>query len=208
MATGPAGPPPDREPPGPFWDRRFSERPWPTDPDPVLVDLAGHLPPGRACDVGSGPGRNGLWLARRGWSVTAVDASAVALRQAAERFAAAGLALQAVEADVLAWRPAPAAYDLVVVANLHVLPHELAALLTTLAGALVPGGHLLVVGHDLANLGRHGPHEPERLLTVDRLRAALPTELRTERVETALRPPLGPEQAPDVAVLGWAVKPG
>lgn len=202
--TGPAQ---DREPPGPFWDRRFTERCWPTAPDPVVVDLVGALPPGRACDVGSGPGRNGLWLAQHGWSVTAVDASAVALAQAADRFAAAGQELRSVHADVLAWLPEPAAYDLVVLANLHLLPDELARLLAVLAAALTPGGHLLVVGHDLANLGRHGPPEPERLLTVDRLRTALPAALRVERVGTALRPALGPGEPPDVAVLGWAVRP-
>ena len=76
-----------------FWDRRFTEKGWIGTPDPLLVELAGPLAPGRALDVGSGPGRNSLWLAGRGWEVTALDGSAVALRQAGELATVAGLQL-------------------------------------------------------------------------------------------------------------------
>ncbi len=41
--------------------------------EPVLVAVAELLPPGRALDLACGSGRNAIWLANRGWSVTAVD---------------------------------------------------------------------------------------------------------------------------------------
>ena len=194
---------------GEFWDQRFSQRPWPVDPDPLLVELATPLLPGRALDVGSGPGRNSLWLAAQGWAVTAVDVSAVALQQAQQRAAMAGLRLRTEQADVLTW-PAPiASYELVVLANLHPGEAELSALLRRLVAVLVPGGHLFVVGHDLSNLGRHGPPDPALLLTVERLAAALPAELVVERLERLVRaqPSAGGPATADAAVLVWARVP-
>jgi SAM-dependent methyltransferase len=174
--------------PGEFWDQRFREHGWPTEPDPLLVEQASPLPAGRALDVGSGPGRNSLWLAGRGWSVTAVDASAVALDQAEARAQEAGLSLSTLLADVRSWTPPVASYELVVLANLHFPAAELASLMQRLSDALVPGGHLFVVGHDLANLGKHGPSDPELLLTIDRVVAALPPDVEVERIDRVARP--------------------
>ena len=187
-----------------YWDQRFSEQEWTGTPDPLLVEMIGPLPAGRAVDVGSGPGRNSLWLAAAGWQVTALDGSGVALTQAAAAASAAGLVLVPVHADVRTWPPPRATYDLVVVANLHLPPAELRALLSRLAGTLLPGGHLFVVGHDLANLGRHGPSDPELLLTVDGLAAALPVGLVVDRLERVLRPaPDSGDAQQDWAVLAW-----
>jgi SAM-dependent methyltransferase len=192
--------------PGEFWDERFREHGWPTEPDLLLVEQAGPLPPGRALDVGSGPGRNSLWLAGLGWSVTAVDASAVALDQAEARAEQAGLALTTLLTDVRTWTPPVASYELVVLANLHFPAAELASLMQRLSDALVPGGHLFVVGHDLSNLGRHGPSDPELLLTIDRVVAALPPEVEVERVDRVARPSdhVGDEGETDVAIVAWA----
>jgi SAM-dependent methyltransferase len=192
--------------PGEFWDQRFREHGWPTEPDPLLVEQASPLPAGRALDVGSGPGRNSLWLAGRGWSVTAVDASAVALDQAEARAQEAGLSLTTLLADVRSWTPPVASYELVVLANLHFPAAELASLMQRLSDALVPGGHLFVVGHDLANLGKHGPSDPELLLTIDRVIAALPPEVEVERVDRVDRPrdDVATDARGDVAVVAWA----
>ena len=48
-------------------------------PDSVLVEAVTGLTPGRALDLACGTGRNALWLAQQGWSVTAVDGSAAAI---------------------------------------------------------------------------------------------------------------------------------
>ena len=192
---------------GQMWDRRFTEQPWPTEPDPFLVELALALPAGRALDIASGPGRNSLWLAARGWQATAVDSSQVALAQTRQRAADLGVLVQTVQADVALWRADPAAYDLVVVANLHPGVAMLREVLTSAGAALVPGGHLFVVGHDLVNLGRHGPPDAVRLLSLERLAAALPDEVQVERLERRTRPADdGSGGEPDVAVFAWAVK--
>ena len=196
--------------PGEFWDQRFRDHEWPTAPDPLLVEQATALDPGRALDVGSGPGRNSLWLAGRGWSVTLVDASAVALDQAEARAEQAGLSLTTLLTDVRAWTPPVASYELVVLANLHFPAAELATLLQRLSDALVPGGHLFVVGHDLVNLGRHGPSDPELLLTIDRVVAALPAEVEVERVDRVARPrdDISTDVEDDIAVVAWARRLG
>jgi SAM-dependent methyltransferase len=96
------------------WDQHYSD---PTHidltPAPLLVEVADLLAPGDALDLACGPGRHALHLAKLGWRVTAVDASAVAIRLLRER--AAGLPIHAVRADLGRgeFRIAPEAYDLV-----------------------------------------------------------------------------------------------
>jgi tellurite methyltransferase len=63
------------------WDQHFAD-PAHVDSaaDPLLMQAAEMLPPGRAIDLACGPGRHALYLARLGWRVTAVDSSAVAIK--------------------------------------------------------------------------------------------------------------------------------
>jgi SAM-dependent methyltransferase len=63
------------------WDRRFLEetRVEVPEPLPFVVEIAGALKPGRALDLACGSGRHAIWLARHGWSVTAVDGSPAAI---------------------------------------------------------------------------------------------------------------------------------
>lgn len=205
-----SGAAPAGDTPGERWDRRFADQAWPTDPDPYLVELAGSLPAGRGLDLGAGPGRNSLWLAAKGWSMMLVDASGVGLAQATAAAAALGVSIAAVQADLTDWRPEATAFDLVIVANLHPGPAALRVVLADAATALRPGGHLYVVGHHTDNLGRHGPPDPERLFTPDRLRAGLPPALDIEVLETRRRrADHGHDDraaGDDMVVLAWAAK--
>jgi SAM-dependent methyltransferase len=81
------------------WDAHYSE-PDHVDltPEPLLVEAADLLRPGRALDLACGPGRNALHLARLGWQVTAVDSSAVAIGLL--RRHAGGLAVDCALADL------------------------------------------------------------------------------------------------------------
>jgi SAM-dependent methyltransferase len=173
------------------WDRRYaaSELVWSAGPNRfVAAELAG-LPPGRALDLAAGEGRNALWLAGRGWSVTAVDFSSVALdkgRRIAERD---GLTVHWVHADLLDYQLTPAGFDAVLIAYLHLPPAELGTVLRSAARAVAPGGVLLVVGHDLRNLteGVGGPSDPTLLYTPELLVAHL-DGLRVERAGRVHRP--------------------
>ena len=150
------------------WDARYAidELIWTSEPNRWLVETAGNLPPGPALDLGAGEGRNALWLARRGWEVTAVNFSAEAIRK--------GRAVQAahapetvprvtwVHADLPTYVPAPRSSAAVVVMCIH-LPHPARrALVRAAADAAAVGAVLPVVGHDLTNPteGVGGPSDP------------------------------------------------
>ena len=68
------------------WDERYRAGEKLFDkPSPLVVRFASGLAPGAALDVACGPGRNALYLAQRGWRVTAVDGSQVAIEILRER---------------------------------------------------------------------------------------------------------------------------
>ncbi|MDA0563377.1 class I SAM-dependent methyltransferase [Streptomonospora sp. S1-112] len=133
------------------WDARYreSDRLWSGEPNAALVREAADLPPGTALDLGSGEGGDAIWLARRGWRVTGVDISRVALERAAAHVRAAGVAdrVELLRRDLGAEFP-EGRFDLVSAHFLHAhggLPRE--AVLRRAAEAVAPGGVLLVVGH-------------------------------------------------------------
>jgi SAM-dependent methyltransferase len=184
------------------WDRRYrgTELVWTAQPNRFVVEELGELPPGRALDLGSGEGRNAVWLAEGGWQVTAVDFSSVALDKARRLAQARGVTVDWVLADLRSYRPEPGAYHLVLVAYLHLSPLERVAVLAGAVAALAPGGTLLVIGHDLANLtqGVGGPQDPAVLYTPEAIVAELDglTVHRAERV----RRPVDTAPEPGVAV--------
>lgn len=132
------------------WDEFYgaTARVWSGDPNPQLVREAGDLTPGTALDAGCGEGADAHWLAGRGWRVTAVDVSEVALRRGAER-ATPDIAdlITWHQADLTNWAPEQRAYDLVSAQFLHLPAEVRAPLFARLAAAVAPGGTLLVVGH-------------------------------------------------------------
>jgi SAM-dependent methyltransferase len=157
--------------------------------------MTADLPPGRALDLAAGECRNALWLVERGWTATAVDFSAVALergrRLATERLGDRAGALTTVHADVVTWSPEPRGFDLVLVVYLHLPPKERVAVLESAARAVAPGGTLLVIGHDLANLsgGVGGPQDPTVLCRpADVVADVEPAGLQVQRADTVRRP--------------------
>lgn len=134
---------------GDFWEQRYGagQRIWSGNPNPQLVAAVTDLPPGTALDVGTGEGADAIWLAERGWKVTGVDVAQAGLDRAAQHAAEVGVDVTWQQADVTAWDPAPAQYDLVSMQYVH-FPRPLReAVCRRLAGAVRPGGMLLIVGH-------------------------------------------------------------
>jgi SAM-dependent methyltransferase len=160
------------------WEERYqgTTAVWSGRPNHWLVAEAAGLPPGTALDAGSGEGGDALWLASRGWQVTAVDFAATALERGARAAAAAGLAdrVSWVQADLRTWTPT-GSYDLVSVQFLHPAPEVRAAVFGRLAAAVAPGGTLLIVGHHVDDLigGEHRPHPPEMFFGTEELAAGL-----------------------------------
>ena len=168
------------------WNKRYESMPslWSRSPNAALVEFATALPAGRALDVGAGEGRNSVWLATRGWDVTALDIADVALARAAERAAAVGVQLNCVVEDWRVYEPEPESLELVVVSFMHPDARERLSLYERAARALVPGGHLFVTGVHAMDHGRRGPPDRERLHTPERLREALEPFFEVLRCET------------------------
>ncbi|MFY1670413.1 class I SAM-dependent methyltransferase [Plantactinospora sp. WMMB334] len=189
------------------WDDRYAstELLWSAVPNRFVEAELADLPPGRAVDLAAGEGRNAIWLAGQGWEVTAVDFSAVAVEKGRRLAEAVGVALDWVVADLLEYEPEPGGFDLVLVAYLHLPAGELDTVLDRAARALVPGGVLLVVGHDAENLrhGVGGPQDPAVLHTPEGIAARLPG-LRVERAERVRRPvPDAEREAIDTLVRAY-----
>jgi len=148
------------------WDERYAatELVWSSTPNQFVERELRDLPPGRALDLACGEGRNALWLAGRGWQVTAVDFSQVGL----DKGRAVDPTIEWVRADVTTWTPA-ASYDLAVVAYLQLPATERAAAARCAFDALAEGGTFLWVAHDSSNLteGTGGPQDPAVLMTAE-----------------------------------------
>ncbi|MGH3196693.1 MAG: class I SAM-dependent methyltransferase [Streptosporangiaceae bacterium] len=193
------------------WDERYSSAQfeWSMHPNQfAAAELAG-LPPGRALDLAAGEGRNSVWLAEHGWSVTAVDFSRVGLEKGRKLSAIRGVGdgrVDWVVADLSEYEPAREAFELVLIAYLQVAA---ALRARVLAAALVPGGTLLVIGHDLANLteGVGGPQSSDVLYTPEAISAELPglRLVRAERVRRTVE--RDGEQATAVDTLVRAERP-
>ncbi|HEX6470265.1 MAG TPA: class I SAM-dependent methyltransferase [Streptosporangiaceae bacterium] len=155
------------------WDRAYagSDLVWSAGPNQWVEEVAADLPPGRALDLASGEGRNALWLAERGWAVTAVDFSAAGLARARmladRRLGEHADRLTLVEADLEDYTPAAGTYDFVIVAYFQVAAELRRAVLRAAADAVAPAGLLLVVAHDSDNIARGfgGPQDAARLYT-------------------------------------------
>jgi len=108
------------------WDRRYREGEHVHDePHPLITGFAANLVPGSALDVACGPGRHAIWLAQRGWQVTAVDSSRAAIEILEQRASEKGLVVHAVFADLERheFGIGRESYELIVVCNY--LQHDL-----------------------------------------------------------------------------------
>ncbi|WAH95553.1 SAM-dependent methyltransferase [Arthrobacter sp. MMS18-M83] len=145
-----------------FWDEVYQEKAkrWSGNPNPQLIAEAAGLPPGTALDLGCGEGADAIWLAQHGWTVTAVDVSAVALERAAAHAIEAGLQdrITWLQRDFATWRP-DEAFDLVSAQFLHTPLLPWRDSLASAAAAVAPGGALLVVGHHPEGLTPWSAHK-------------------------------------------------
>lgn len=191
------------------WNRRYGgdELLWRAEPNMFLPPEVEGLVPGRALDLACGEGRNAVWLAAQGWTVTGVDFSSTALAKARRLAADHRVEVEWTEADVTEWAPPAGAFDLVVIFYLHLPAAERRLVHQRAAAALAPGSTLLVVGHDVLNLtaGYGGPRDaavlytPEDVVT-DLAEVAGLAIVRAERVTRPVGTDAGEIEAIDALV--------
>jgi len=134
------------------WDERYSGEGsvWSGKPNAQLVAEASKLSPGTALDVGCGEGGDVVWLAQQGWHVTGADFSAKGLERAATHAQQAGVGDRTDwwQVDARTFDADGRQFDLVTTHFLHPPDGGMVDVARRLAGAVAPGGHLLMVGHE------------------------------------------------------------
>ena len=183
------------------WDDRYAtdDYVWKVEPNVFLVEEVAGLPVGRALDLACGEGRNAVWLAEQGWRVTGVDFSSVGLDKAGRLASERGVDVEWVCADATTWPAPDAGYELVAVFYLQLPPDQRRQAIGVAGRALAPGGTLLVVAHDQANLadGVGGPQDPAVLYRPEDVLADLEAtgvEVVVERADTVERAVAGAER--------------
>jgi SAM-dependent methyltransferase len=141
---------------------------WSGLPNGSLVAEVADLVPGSALDVGCGEGGDAIWLAQRGWQVTALDPSQLALDRAEAAATQAEVEVRWIRAGLLEMPGGTERYDLVFTQYPVIRLSE--AAIATLLAAVAPAGTLLFVHHDLNAPGPgaracgagHGDHTGHR----------------------------------------------
>ncbi|MEH3130590.1 MAG: methyltransferase domain-containing protein [Mycolicibacterium neoaurum] len=170
------------------WDERYTaflDRLPARRPNPAIVAETASLPAGTALDIGCGLGADAVYLAGRGWQVTALDVSRVALEQAAAAAATAGVRVSWVRNRLEDMEVPAGGFDLVTAHYPALLRTPDGAAGTALLSAVAPRGTLLVVHHadiDVELAKSHG-FDPAMYLLHDDVRALFDDrwEVRVER---------------------------
>jgi SAM-dependent methyltransferase len=191
------------------WDARYGDRDegmWSGRANGRLVAEVADLPPGRALDVGCGEGADAIWLAQQGWTVTAIDVSAVALRRAQEAAERMRVTVDWLCGDALHTSFDDRSFDLLSL-QYPALPKAAGNdAVVRLLEAVRSGGRLLAVYHDLDHEHRAhmkgGEFDPDDYVGVDDLRLLLDDDFTVELEAGTARidPPSGTPHVADVVL--------
>jgi SAM-dependent methyltransferase len=191
------------------WDARYGEQDramWSGRPNGRLLVEVGELTPGRALDIGCGEGADAIWLARRGWTVTAIDISEVAVDRARAAAELAGAAVEWICGDVLQTRLPAGWFDLVSM-QYPALPKAASeAAVRASLDTVRRGGLLLAVFHELDDEDREHMKsrgiDPEDYLDADELGQLLGDDFTVElhAIEPRIDPPPDSLHITDVVV--------
>ena len=159
-----------------MWDTRYSEAgfSYGTEPNDFLKDQLGHVQGPVLC-LAEGEGRNAVFLAQQGFSVLAVDQSAVGLQKAAALAQERGTQLQTQTCNLAHFEIAPESFGSIISIWCHV-PLELRRELhRKVVAGLKPGGSLILEAYipDQVKNGTGGPPDPALCMTLSGLREEL-----------------------------------
>ena len=158
-----------------MWDQRYSAAgfAYGSQPNEFLAAHVDAIPPGPVLDLGCGEGRNAVFLAERGYTVTAVDQSAAGLRKAERLASERGVSITTVQADLGEFVFRPGHWAGIVSIFCH-LPRALRRSLypSVVQGLRQPDGVLLMEAYTPAQVGRGtgGPSDPDWMMSLDRLK--------------------------------------
>ena len=123
----------------------WAEAPFSREPSALVKKVAATRKPGKALDIAMGQGRNSIWLAKAGWTVSGYDISDEALRQANAAAAEAGVKLDTKLASHDEYDLGRSQWDLIVMSFAFTKLND-PAYMKQVQDSLKPGGVLLVEG--------------------------------------------------------------
>lgn len=130
------------------WDTRYAadEYVFGTEPNDFLAQVAHHIPPGRVLCLADGEGRNGVFLAARGYEVVSVDVSPVGLAKARRLADARGVRLATVAADLDEVEIGHGGWSGIISIFAHLPPELRARVHRRVVEGLAPGGAFVLEG--------------------------------------------------------------
>ncbi|HEV2125409.1 MAG TPA: class I SAM-dependent methyltransferase [Chloroflexota bacterium] len=159
------------------WDERYSttEYVFGTAANDFLAAVVEQLPKGRALCLGEGEGRNAVFLANRGYAVTAVDVSSAGLQKAERLAAERGTPIETTVADLAEYAIEPQSWDVVVLIFVHLPPELRQRVHRAAVEGLKAGGALVLEAFtpERRELRSGGPPDDELLMRLEVLREEL-----------------------------------
>lgn len=165
-----------------MWDERYrdDEYVYGTEPNAFLASAIKHLPCAHNphCNVLSlaeGEGRNAVYLAEHGCSVTAVDSSAVGLAKAEKLARTRGVEITTQHLNLADLDIQPNSWDAIISIFCHVPSAMRKALHQKIVHGLRPGGVLVLEAYtpDQLSLKTGGPQDADMTMTLQQLQEEL-----------------------------------
>lgn len=160
-----------------MWDERYqgADFVYGTEPNDFLRSQIEFLPPGRILCLAEGEGRNAVFLAEAGFTVTAVDQSSVGLAKAERLAALRGVRIETVVADLADFPIEPESWDGIVSIFAHTPPPVRRHVHREVVTGLKPGGVLVLEAYRPEQLQYKtgGPPVAEMMMDLPGLRAEL-----------------------------------
>lgn len=197
--------------PAEMWESRYSsdDYVYGTEPNDFLVEAIADTPPGRALCLADGEGRNGVYLATLGHTVTSVDLTQAGMTKAAQLAEARGVELTTVVADLTGYDLGEGRWDLIVSIFAHVPPDVRGGLHRKIARALAPDGLFVLEAYTPNQVGRGtgGPPDPALTMTLEGLRSELQGMVIVSGREIVRSVVEGPGHTGDGAVVQVVAEP-
>ncbi|MCS4534585.1 class I SAM-dependent methyltransferase [Neisseria montereyensis] len=160
------------------WDERYQteEYVFGTEPNEFIARIEPYLPSeGKALDLATGEGRNGIFLAQHGLDVEGVDMSAKGLEKAQNLADEKGVRFHTRLADITAMEWPSEYYEIVTSVFCHFTEPVRTRTMQKIVGSLKPGGLFAGVFYhpDQIGYGTGGPSDPAMLGTLTEMQQAL-----------------------------------
>lgn len=156
-----------------MWDERYNsdEYAYGKEPNQFLAEHFGSIHQGAVLSLAEGEGRNAVFLARQGYSVTAVDGSAVGLKKAERLAKEHGVEINLVHADLTGFDIGESCWDGIVSIFCPLPSIQRSRLHQRVVAGLKPGGVFLVEAYtpDQLRYGTGGGNSLDTMTSMESL---------------------------------------